>query len=279
MVRYSLLHTVTHCGTLPHIITRCYALLHTATHCHARPHNGCQVGFGPIAWLMMSEVFPLRTRTLALSAAILVNFGFNLVATFTLPSLQARPSPVAPRPSPVAPCPSPVASASASTSTSAPALLSCSPWGSLPLSRLSSPKLGPAVAAGDRRRRSTVTSHPSRHRDCRKRSTPSRRVRAWPTSSRSTRRSASSPASSSSATCPRPRARPSSRSRRSSVPATGRRRPSHRRPTSSEARAAPPMPHRRRDRDEIAMRSPSGMRGPRRRDAVLTCPLRCVRDV
>ena len=49
---------------------------------------GYQVGFGPIAWLMISEVFPLRTRGTALSIAVAVNFGCNLLATFTLPSMQ-----------------------------------------------------------------------------------------------------------------------------------------------------------------------------------------------
>jgi sugar porter (SP) family MFS transporter len=49
---------------------------------------GYQVGFGPIAWLMISEVFPLRTRAAALSIAVSVNFGFNLLVTFTLPTIQ-----------------------------------------------------------------------------------------------------------------------------------------------------------------------------------------------
>lgn len=47
-----------------------------------------QVGFGPIAWLMISEVFPLKLRAAALSIAVTVNFGFNLLATFALPSMQ-----------------------------------------------------------------------------------------------------------------------------------------------------------------------------------------------
>merc|ERR1719399_1721751 len=49
---------------------------------------GYQVGFGPIAWLIISEVFPLNCRTRALSAAVTVNFGFNLLMTFTLTPLQ-----------------------------------------------------------------------------------------------------------------------------------------------------------------------------------------------
>ena len=39
---------------------------------------GCQVGFGPIAWLIISEVFPLRSRTRALSLAATANFSFNV---------------------------------------------------------------------------------------------------------------------------------------------------------------------------------------------------------
>jgi len=50
--------------------------------------SGYQVGFGPIAWLIISEVFPLHLRTRALSAAVTVNFGFNLLMTFTLKPLQ-----------------------------------------------------------------------------------------------------------------------------------------------------------------------------------------------
>jgi len=50
---------------------------------------GYQVGFGPIAWLLISEVFPLNSRTAALSLAVVVNFGFNLLATLTLAPLQS----------------------------------------------------------------------------------------------------------------------------------------------------------------------------------------------
>jgi len=50
---------------------------------------GYQVGFGPIAWLIISEVFPLRTRTKALSFAVIVNFAANLIMTFALQPLQA----------------------------------------------------------------------------------------------------------------------------------------------------------------------------------------------
>eukprot|EP00928_Gymnodinium_smaydae_P004469 TRINITY_DN11517_c1_g1_i1.p1 TRINITY_DN11517_c1_g1~~TRINITY_DN11517_c1_g1_i1.p1 ORF type:complete len:508 (-),score=109.03 TRINITY_DN11517_c1_g1_i1:383-1906(-) len=45
--------------------------------------SGYQVGFGPISWLMISEVFPLRVRGAALSLAAIVNFGSNILMTLT----------------------------------------------------------------------------------------------------------------------------------------------------------------------------------------------------
>lgn len=45
--------------------------------------SGYQVGFGPIAWLLISEVFPLKARGAALSIAAIVNFGSNIVMTLT----------------------------------------------------------------------------------------------------------------------------------------------------------------------------------------------------
>ena len=49
---------------------------------------GYQVGFGPITWLLISEVFPLRHRTRALSLAVAANFSFNMIVTFILEPLQ-----------------------------------------------------------------------------------------------------------------------------------------------------------------------------------------------
>eukprot|EP00404_Azadinium_spinosum_P012951 CAMPEP_0180518964 /NCGR_PEP_ID=MMETSP1036_2-20121128/55407_1 /TAXON_ID=632150 /ORGANISM="Azadinium spinosum, Strain 3D9" /LENGTH=455 /DNA_ID=CAMNT_0022531215 /DNA_START=8 /DNA_END=1371 /DNA_ORIENTATION=- len=43
--------------------------------------SGYQIGFGPISWLMISEVFPLRVRGAALSTAAMVNFGTNILMT------------------------------------------------------------------------------------------------------------------------------------------------------------------------------------------------------
>lgn len=50
--------------------------------------SGYQVGFGPISWLMISEVFPLRVRGAALSLAAIVNFGSNIVMTLLQEVLQ-----------------------------------------------------------------------------------------------------------------------------------------------------------------------------------------------
>ena len=50
---------------------------------------GCyQVSFGPISWLMVSEVFPLRTRGRALGVTTLVNFGSNAVVALAFAPLQ-----------------------------------------------------------------------------------------------------------------------------------------------------------------------------------------------
>lgn len=38
-----------------------------------------QIGFGPVTWLVLSEVFPLRIRSAAVSIGTLANFGSNLV--------------------------------------------------------------------------------------------------------------------------------------------------------------------------------------------------------
>merc|ERR1712226_595733 len=50
--------------------------------------SGYQVGFGPIAWLLISEIFPLRARGAALSLAAMVNFGSNIAMTLTEQVLQ-----------------------------------------------------------------------------------------------------------------------------------------------------------------------------------------------
>merc|ERR1712083_304476 len=50
--------------------------------------SGYQVGFGPIAWLLIAEVFPLQARGAALSLAAVVNFGSNIMMTMTSQVLQ-----------------------------------------------------------------------------------------------------------------------------------------------------------------------------------------------
>merc|ERR1719188_2521009 len=50
--------------------------------------SGYQVGFGPIAWLLIAEVFPLQARGAALSIAAIVNFGANIGMTLTTQVLQ-----------------------------------------------------------------------------------------------------------------------------------------------------------------------------------------------
>src|SRR5690554_1339031 len=47
--------------------------------------GGYQIGFGPISWLMISEVFPLEVRGQAVSVAVQANFFFNLVVAYLFP--------------------------------------------------------------------------------------------------------------------------------------------------------------------------------------------------
>ncbi|XP_031502190.1 D-xylose-proton symporter-like 2 [Nymphaea colorata] len=47
-----------------------------------------QLSFGPIGWLLISEIFPLRLRGRGLSIAVLVNFGANALVTFAFSPLR-----------------------------------------------------------------------------------------------------------------------------------------------------------------------------------------------
>ncbi|CAN6486498.1 unnamed protein product [Victoria cruziana] len=47
-----------------------------------------QLSFGPIGWLLISEIFPLRLRGRGLSVAVLVNFGANALVTFAFSPLR-----------------------------------------------------------------------------------------------------------------------------------------------------------------------------------------------
>ncbi|XP_021715396.1 D-xylose-proton symporter-like 3, chloroplastic [Chenopodium quinoa] len=47
-----------------------------------------QISFGPISWLMVSEIFPVRTRGRGISLAVLTNFGSNALVTFAFSPLK-----------------------------------------------------------------------------------------------------------------------------------------------------------------------------------------------
>ena len=40
-----------------------------------------QISFGPIAWLMIGEIFPLNVRGQAIAVCTLTNFGTNFVVS------------------------------------------------------------------------------------------------------------------------------------------------------------------------------------------------------
>ena len=48
--------------------------------------GGYQIGFGPITWLILSEIFPLRIRSAAVSTGTLANFGSNLLVALLFES-------------------------------------------------------------------------------------------------------------------------------------------------------------------------------------------------
>ncbi len=50
--------------------------------------GGYQVGFGPIAWLMISEIFPLSVRGQAVAFAVQMNFFCNTLVQFGIPLIQ-----------------------------------------------------------------------------------------------------------------------------------------------------------------------------------------------
>ena len=51
--------------------------------------GGYQVGFGPVTWTIISEVFPLEQRGKAISLAVLANFTFNTIFTFATAPLTS----------------------------------------------------------------------------------------------------------------------------------------------------------------------------------------------
>jgi len=50
--------------------------------------TGYQVGFGPVSWLIISEIFPLKVRGAAFSLAAASNFTANIMITFVFEILQ-----------------------------------------------------------------------------------------------------------------------------------------------------------------------------------------------
>eukprot|EP00941_MAST-03F_sp_MAST-3F-sp1_P006094 g6094.t1 len=48
---------------------------------------GYQIGFGPVSWLVISEIFPLRVRNSAVSIAVLSNFVSFIIVTATFETL------------------------------------------------------------------------------------------------------------------------------------------------------------------------------------------------
>jgi len=51
---------------------------------------GYQIGFGPISWLMISEVFPQSIRGTAVAFAVQTNFALNAVVQFLVPVLRSK---------------------------------------------------------------------------------------------------------------------------------------------------------------------------------------------
>jgi hypothetical protein len=47
--------------------------------------GGYQIGFGPIAWLLISEVFPLEVRGQAVAVAVQTNFFWNVITSYLFP--------------------------------------------------------------------------------------------------------------------------------------------------------------------------------------------------
>ncbi|KAM3577040.1 hypothetical protein VYU27_001181 [Nannochloropsis oceanica] len=49
---------------------------------------GYQIGFGPISWILVSEIYPTEVRGETVALAVMANFAFNLVVTFAFDSLR-----------------------------------------------------------------------------------------------------------------------------------------------------------------------------------------------
>merc|ERR1711982_130902 len=51
---------------------------------------GYQIGFGPITWLIISEVFPQSIRTTAVAISVQTNFALNAIVQFVVPILEMK---------------------------------------------------------------------------------------------------------------------------------------------------------------------------------------------
>lgn len=49
-----------------------------------------QIGFGPITWCMLSEIFPLEIRGKAIALGVELNYGLNFVVQLIFPTLQEK---------------------------------------------------------------------------------------------------------------------------------------------------------------------------------------------
>lgn len=74
------------CETGNLLILCCYFFL--SLKCEKLLEMSLQISFGPISWLMVSEIFPLRTRGKGISLAVLTNFGSNAIVTFAFSPLK-----------------------------------------------------------------------------------------------------------------------------------------------------------------------------------------------
>lgn len=50
--------------------------------------GGYQVGFGPVTWLIVSEIFPLEIRGKAIALGMEWNYLLNFIVQFTFPIVQ-----------------------------------------------------------------------------------------------------------------------------------------------------------------------------------------------
>ena len=63
----------------PDIVILCAMFLYIA---------GYQVGFGPITWCIVSEIFPLEVRGTAIALGVEMNFALNFAVQFLFPTFQ-----------------------------------------------------------------------------------------------------------------------------------------------------------------------------------------------